>query len=60
MNLSDERNYQKLMDTLDALSLTEKNRKTAEAYLDTGSPEQKELLEQVEQQDFSNLRDEQR
>lgn len=33
MNLSEERNYQKLLDTLEALGLTEKNRKLAEAYL---------------------------
>lgn len=55
MNLSDERNYQKLMDTLDALKLSEKNRKLAEEYLDTGSPEHTELLKQTERQDFSAL-----
>ena len=57
MNLSDERNYQKLMDTLDALKLSEKNRKLAEEYLDTGSPERLELLKQTERQDFSTLAD---
>ena len=32
MNLNEERNYQKLMDALDALGLSEENRKTADLY----------------------------
>ena len=60
MNLSDERNYQKLMDTLDALKLSEKNRRLAEEYLDTGSPERPELLKHTERQDFSTLSDPER
>lgn len=60
MNLSDERNYQKLMDTLDALKLSEKNRKLAEEYLDVSNPEQAELLGQTERQDFSARSDTER
>ena len=44
MNLSEERNYQKQMDTLDALKLSEKNRQLAEQYLDVAAPENPELL----------------
>ena len=55
MNLSEERNYQKLLDTLEALGLTEKNRKLAEAYFAQGTEEQPELLKQAELQDFSGL-----
>ena len=55
MNLSEERNYQKLLDTLEALGLTEKNRKLAEAYFAQGTGEQPELLKKAELQDFSGL-----
>ena len=55
MNLSEERNYQKLLDTLEALGLTEKNRKLAETYFAQGTGEQPELLKKAELQDFSGL-----
>ncbi len=55
MNLNEERNYQKLLDTLEALELTEKNRKLSEAYFAQGTEEQPELLAQAELQDFSGL-----
>lgn len=55
MNLSEERNYQKLLDTLEALGLTDKNQKLAEAYFAQGTEEQPELLKQAELQDFSGL-----
>ncbi len=55
MNLNEERNYQKMLEVLDALELTEKNRQLAEQYLDTSQPENRELLSQVERQDFSRL-----
>lgn len=60
MNLSEERNYQKQMDTLDALKLSEKNRQLAEQYLDVAAPENPELLKETERQDFSNLTDDKR
>jgi len=55
MNLSEERNYQKLLDTLDAMKLTASNRKLAEEYLDTAKEENRECLSQAEHQDFSGL-----
>lgn len=55
MNLSEERNYQKLMETLDLLDLSEDNRKLAEAYLDGSAPENRELLTRVGRQDFARL-----
>ena len=55
MNLNDERNYQMLQGVLDAMSLTEGNRKLAEEYLDTEQPENRKLLEKVSQEDFSRL-----
>lgn len=55
MNLSEERNRQKQTDTLDALKLSEKNRKLAEEYLDISGPEKPELLSETEHQDFSAL-----
>ncbi len=55
MNLSEERNYQKQMDTLEALKLSQKNRQLAEEYLDISGPEKIELLGEIEHQDFSGL-----
>lgn len=55
MNLSEERNYQKLMETLEAMELSEENRKLAEQYLDMSLPENRELLKEVKRQDFSRL-----
>ncbi|MBD5466622.1 MAG: DUF4132 domain-containing protein [Lachnospiraceae bacterium] len=60
MNLSEERNYQKRMDTLDLMGLTEQNRILAEQYLDMTGPENRELLEKAEHQDFSVLDQEKR
>lgn len=56
MNLEDERNYQKLMDALDSLELTEGNRKLAEKYLDMSGEEDQTLLTRAERQDFSKLK----
>lgn len=55
MNLENERNYQKLMEVLDSLELTENNRKLAESYLDMSKEENQTLLSQAEHQDFSKL-----
>lgn len=60
MNLSEEKNYQKRMDTLDLMGLSEQNRFLAEQYLDMTVPENRELLEKVEHQDFSVLDQEKR
>ena len=56
MNLENERNYQKLMEVLDSLELTENNRKLAERYLDMSKEEDQALLSQVEHQDFTRLK----
>lgn len=55
MNLSEERSYQKLLSTLDAMELSEKNRQAAEQYLDMTKEEDRSLLEKTELQDFSGL-----
>ena len=55
MNLSEERNYQKLMETLEAMELSEENRRLAEQYLDMSMPERRELLKEAKRQDFSRL-----
>jgi len=55
MNLSEEHNYQKLMETLEVMELSEENRKLAEQYLDMSLPENRELLKEAEHQDFSGL-----
>lgn len=55
MNLNEERNYQKLMDILDVLELSEKNQKLAEEYVSPEQSARPELLKEVEQQDFSKL-----
>lgn len=60
MNLSEERNYQKRMDTLDLMGLSEQNRILAEQYLDMTGPENRALLEKAEHQDFSVLDQEKR
>ena len=58
MNLNEERNYQKLMDTLDALNLSEENRKLAEEYFSQGNEARN--LARVRLQDFSRLSEEER
>ena len=58
MNLNEERNYQKLMDTLDALNLSEENRKLAEEYFSQGNEARN--LARVRLQDFSRLSAEER
>lgn len=55
MNLSEERNYQKLLETLDAMELSEENHQLAEQYLDVTKEEDRALLEKAERQDFSGL-----
>ncbi len=55
MNIGEERNYQKAMEALGDLGLTEGNQKLAEQYLEPGREEDKSLLLQVEHQDFSRL-----
>lgn len=60
MNLNEERNYQRLLDTLDAMELEDVNRKLSEQYFDTMSGENRELLLQVKHQDFSVLDDKKR
>ncbi len=55
MNVSEERNYQKLMETLDLLELSRENRELAEAYLDCSAPEKRELLAKLKKQDFARL-----
>ena len=39
MNLNEERNYQRLLNTLDVMKLSETNFKLAEQYLDVTQPE---------------------
>lgn len=56
MNLESEKNYQKLMEALDSLELTEGNRKLAEDYLDMSGEEDQALLSRAEHQDFSKLK----
>ncbi len=56
MNLENERNYQKLLETLDSLELTENNRNLAESYLDMSKEEDQSLLSQAEHQDFTKLK----
>lgn len=60
MNLNEERNYQRLLDTLDAMGLEDENRKLAEEYFDIMKGENKELLFKVKHQDFSVLDDKKR
>lgn len=55
MNLKDERNYQKLLETLEVLQLSEENQKLAEEYLDMTEPENGELLKKAGRQDYSRL-----
>ena len=58
MNLSEERNYQKLLDTLAAMGLSEGNRQLAERYFDPGTDENEALLSQAEREDFYQLPEE--
>ena len=60
MNLESEKNYQKLMEALDSLELTEGNRKLAEDYLDMSGEEDQALLSRAEHQDFSKIQSGQR
>ena len=60
MNLNEERSCQKLLDVLEALELTETNRKLAEEYFALGIGERAELLKKAELQDFSGLSREKR
>ncbi len=53
MNFKDERNYQKLLETLEVLQLSEENQKLAEQYLDMTAPEDTALLQKTQRQDFS-------
>lgn len=55
MNLREERNYQKLLNTLDAMELSEENHQLAEQYLDMTKEEERTLLAHAEHQDFSGL-----
>ena len=57
MNLSGERNRQKLSEALELMGLSEKNQKLAENYLDPDRGEERELLLEAEPQDFSGLDD---
>lgn len=58
MNLNEERNYQKLMDALDALGLSEENRKTADLYFAQSEGKEAEILKQAKLQDLSELPEE--
>lgn len=60
MNLESEKNYQKLMEALDSLELTEGNRRLAENYLDMSGEEDQALLSRAEHQDFSKIQSGQR
>ena len=60
MNLSEERNYQKLLDTLAAMGLSEGNRQLAERYFEPGTDENEALLSQAEREDFYQLPEEDR
>ena len=55
MNLSEERNYKMLLDTLEAMELSEANQQLAEQYLDAAKEEDRTLLAKTERQDFSRL-----
>ena len=50
MNFKDERNYQKLLETLEVLQLSEENQKLAEQYLDMTAPEDTALLQKTQRQ----------
>ena len=60
MNLNEERNYQKLMDALDAMGLDGENRRIAEEYFQPGSQENTEILSRIKRQDFYKLPEEAR
>ena len=60
MNLSEERNYQKLLDTLAAMGLSEGNRQLAERYFEPGTDENEALLSQAERENFYQLPEEDR
>lgn len=56
LNTGEERSRQKLSEVLELMELSEKNRQLAEQYLDPDRTEDRELLAQVEPQDFSRLK----
>ncbi|MCI8416343.1 MAG: DUF4132 domain-containing protein [Lachnospiraceae bacterium] len=60
MNLNEERNYQMLLDTLDAMGLSGANRQLAEEYLEPGQAGDESLLAKMEFQDLSLLDQERR
>ena len=53
MNIGEERSRQKLLEVLELMELSEKNRQLAEQYLDLDRTEERELLKEAEPQDFS-------
>lgn len=55
MNLKEERDHQKLAETLEALELSKENDLLAKQYLDMSVPENRELLAGVQKQNFSGL-----
>ncbi len=55
MNIGEERSRQKLLEVLELMELSEKNRQLAEQYLDLDRTEERELLKEAEPQDFSRL-----
>lgn len=58
MKLSDERNYQELLDVLEGLGLSEENQKTADAYFgERGEPDET-FLARLRLQDLSGLSEE--
>lgn len=57
MNLIEEKNYEMLMEVLDALGLSDKNRELAKKYLDPEEKAEKDLLNEAERQDFYHLSD---
>ena len=58
MKLNEERSYEKLMEILDGLDLTEENRQLAAKYFHPAEAENPALLEKAVLQDFSGLAEE--
>lgn len=58
MNTNEEMNYQRLLEVLDGLELSEKNRRLAEQYLEPGQTGGDEILAEAERQDFTKLQKE--
>lgn len=55
MNLNEEKKYQMRQEVYEEIGLTEKNIRIAEDYLDMTQEERKELLSEVERQNFAEL-----